>query len=505
MKKTIDLLKKYNFIIIISALTLLGLFILFKQAHYAFIDKTKKAQIIFIVSSITTILVTIFNILFIKKSKKTPIYKKFFIVALLYGLIYLISIPAFLGTDEVAHYLRSYQISAGDIIVKDPINKETLIPKQLWNFLASNSNSIRYTKEYAFNPTNYNELVPIWHGNNTAVSYSPIPYIPQVIGFWISKFLNLSPLLTIFCVRFVNMIVWLSIIAYAIKRFPVRKLSLAIYLLSPAILSLVSTCSYDAFSMSLIVLFISIIMSYKEKKEKLSRKDLIILLLTSALFCSYKVIYIFLIFLLFLIPNKSFKTKKFKFTYILLILLISIFIDFGWYFISQIPTEEITSTGGILLILKKPFNYLFIYCNTFINSVSHYFINLFAGNEMCYSLARINEIFIWIYIIIFLFSLSYDKKIKSTKKENVLIILLILFICALISVGLWVGWSIPNQGMESTKIIGIQSRYYIVFMPIIIAIMPKVFSKLKIDERYLFIVSMIINMFMIIDTIKSLL
>ena len=63
---------------------------------------------------------------------KDNINRVFLLISIPLGLLYVIMIPVFAGTDEPFHFFRAYQISQGTITV-DNENYNTQIPKSLLN------------------------------------------------------------------------------------------------------------------------------------------------------------------------------------------------------------------------------------------------------------------------------------------------------------------------------------------------------------------------------------
>lgn len=469
---------------------------------------TLKYKLVLLITCVLANVVIFFICKYLNNKEKVKIENLFLVITILFGSLYLIFIPAILGTDEVAHFLRGYQISAGDIIVKNPEKNDTKIPKSLYDIVFQSVMADRYSKNMIFKSVNYKDTINLLNGHVTSINYSPIPYIPQVIGFWIARLLKLSPLLTLYLIRFINFSTYVTLAYFAFKLLPTKNLFALIFYTCPAILSIVSTCNIDAFSLGTFLLLIAYILNLTKTKRELNKKDYIILTLLSLGISTYKVFYVLYTLLLFLIPIECFKgnTKK-KFIYLSSIVMISIMLDLAW-FLATIMGPKVgasTTTEQIKFILSNPFKYMFIYINTFIDNIYYYATNLIAGSEMCYGRARINQLFVISYIFILIWSyFDGSKKNNITLFGKRLIIFVSLAIFALVSTTLYLDWTSQKMGIGSLKIIGIQSRYFWVLIIPIVSILPTVKKKFK-DEKGLIKAATIMNAIIMINCIGSLL
>lgn len=493
---------------ILPVIVILSEIFIYFQMIYNNQNITLKYQLVFLAVCIISNIGALIIFHFLKKNRDLKIEKLFLIIASIYGGIYLIFVPALLGTDELPHFLRPYQISVGDVIVANPEKNETKLPKAIGDFVGEKVVANRYTEKYILDGTDYSDTIPLWNGDVTSIDYSPLPYIPQIIGFFLSKIFQLSPLIILYTVRLCNFITWLGLGYAAFKLLPVKKMFALVLYTSPAVLSLVSTCSADAFSLGLFFVFISYILNLIHNKREFNKKDFLIFGLISIAFSTYKIFYVLYALLLFLIPKECFKnsTKK-KIANLLPIILISFIIDFVWFMLSAVGhVGNETVQKQIQFILTHPFKYIFIFINTFIDSIiSKYFVNLTAGNGMCYGLARINQLFIYAYSGCFVASYFYDnKKVKMGKYSKILIALVCLAIVGLVSTTLYLDWTSSRLGVGSLKIVGVQARYFWLLLIPIACILPNCKRCLK-DEKKLIKFTTILNTIILVNTISSLL
>lgn len=501
MKK---IFKKNKKNILLIAIVLIIYAVVFKKFYNALkIDNYKYVLLLLIISLATLIVGLLIYYKVIKKNNKSP-HIIFFWIALGFGIIHMVFVPAILGTDELPHFLRPFQIAAGDILVKEPEKNSTLIPKDIASFASNQEMKVRYEKKYIFNKVDYDTKVNLWNGDVTSIGYSPIIYLPQIIGVWMSKILNLSPLFTMFCMRFLNFVTWLILVTYAIKVLPIKKYVHIVMFTSPAFLSLFSTCSADGLATGSMILFISYILKLKYDKPKICLKDIIILSITAIAFCTFKNIYILLLLLLFLIPKACFKSKKYKIIFCFSLLSVCFAMDLGWYILSSPNLVDELGSQQIHYVLSNPLNYAYVLVNSYINSIYYYATNFFAGSEMCYGLVRINELFVISYIIIFIKTFDLESnKIKYNNWERIFVIMIILVIFGLVSSALYSGWTAQRLGIGADSIIGVQSRYFFGLVPLVISLIPFK-AKKSANSHTILKYALIVNGIMMIDVFSSL-
>lgn len=494
--------------LILPALVIFSEIFLYFQMIFEKPELTIKYKIVFLILCILTNIVAFVIYKFIEKKELLRIENIFLIITILFGGLYMFFIPAILGTDELPHFLRPYQISVGDVVVNNPDKNETMIPKSLANLVGEKTMSKRYSKGNIIDSVDYSDTQNLWNGDVTSIKYSPIPYLPQIIGFWGARILHLSPLLTMYFVRFMNLLVWIILGYFAIKLLPTKKVFALILYTSPAVLSIVSTCSGDTFALGLFFLLIAYILNLTKTKRKLNKKDYLLIILVSLGISTYKVFYVLYLLMLFLIPIESFEgNKKKKIIFLITTLFLSLVVDFSWFMATSIDStiESVAVSEQIKFILTNPFKYLIIFINTYINDIYYYATNFVAGSEMCYGLAKMNQLFVLSYL--FVLVLSYfdgSKENNISKIGKILIVFVFLVTFALVSTTLYLDWTSSRLGIGATKIIGIQSRYFLPFIIPIISILPYCKKKYK-NMSGLIKASVILNAILIVNCIKSLL
>ena len=137
--------------------------------------------------------------------------------------------------------------------------------------------------------------------------YSPITYLPHVIGYDIARLFSKSVVVDVYGGRLGDAIAWLLLIWLAIRLTPVGKWAFAAMGLLPQIVYSAATLQADAFNTSLCFLFVALILHlrFNEAIKSVSLKYLGILLAVMSAIALSKFAYIPIFLLVFLIPRRK--------------------------------------------------------------------------------------------------------------------------------------------------------------------------------------------------------
>lgn len=504
--------KNYKFLFILFFILLYNLLSYYELCSNSN-DMSNKFKILFLIFIALVDFIILFFLFVFKKRETLTFERKYLIIGFFIGMVYLIAIPVMKGTDEAQHFYRAYQISSGNIVINDVDKDVTLIPKNLYDLPYTSFNE-KYSPNTFFEKQS-SEFVEI-RNSETPINYSPFQYIPQVLAIIISKIFGFSPMIMVFFTRFINFISWLFITYIAIKIVPFKKEFIAILYLSPAMLSLTSTASGDALLDACILLFISLILRQYHEKKEMKRKDFYLLMVLSIIISSIKFVYIPVLFLLLVIPKEyfnvpmGFKNKLDKKKSIIIILLVCMFFIVGWNLLTSNNSSFATNKAAseqLSFVITNPISYCLIIFRTFTNNTFYYLTNLVAGNEMCNSNVTINELLVLFYFILLILSYFYcNRRLEFKIHQKFAIWILFLLIMGAVSSAMYIYWTISYELPGGNSIIGIQSRYFIALIPILILTLP---IKNKRIEDYgnqnLFSTCLILNGLILIQTVGSLL
>ncbi len=502
MKKTLDLINKNIYLLIL----IIGLFVFAILNIYdlkiADAPNIKLMFMIFLGISIITSLVLIFIKFKLKDNFNIP--KIYLITCLLLGIVYIFLSPLFTGSDEHNHYYRIYEISEGVFITPTDNNKVgSILPaslKETFQIAGSNNTMIKYHHiKDMMSIKMTNEVMK--YGNDFADSYSntalysPIQYIPQVLGFSLGKVFNATPYTLGMLGRIFNLLFYALIGFMALKIIPKGKMVVMLILLSPNMLQCATTLSADAFTNVIFLLLIALIFSCLNAKDKITfRKEaaLFILAITISL-C--KIVYLPVVFLLFLIPKDKYKNSlKEKNIFCLLTIIFSIIVSLLW----MNTTNNIFEIAYVQSNLQKEFifhnliEYIIILMRTFVIEGFHYFECLLVGTTMYHTQLNIPTLFSLFYNIVVILAYIYDdEKLEINNLGKWSIALITLTIIGLISSAIYIQCTANFYSVGNNIVGGIQGRYFVPILFLIIFLIES--NKKKIFGNYNYLMTIIFS------------
>jgi uncharacterized membrane protein len=445
---------------------------------------------IYLVFSVVVVITCFITVMYIINEKK--IHKQFLVISIIIGLLYSITVPLMNGTDDFSHYYRVVELSEGNIIG----NKETMIPSDFKNLIDRPTDSLTI-KDKLFKEIDYSQREK--QITNNASLYSPVQYIPQVLGFWLARLLKLGPYMYGALGKLFNLLYFIACITFAIKLIPFKKQFLFILLLSPAVLSLVGTMTCDSVIIGTSILFISYIFNIKYNNIKITNKHLVVLLCLGIIIALCKIVYAPICGIMLLLINKN--TNKKDIIKIITILSFCALLTIGWFVItnnSKILNNDSDALKKeqyqIEFVKNNILKYIVINAKLFINNGYYYISNLVGGDEMCYGGARIPTLIIFIYLLLLMRAyLSDNKNLKLSIVQKLFIFCIVLFATVLICYAMYTQWTILFTNTGSHKIIGVQSRYFIEFLPLIMILFNNS-KKYELDNDKLVVPCIYLNM-----------
>ncbi len=525
LKKLTNIFKNRYFYYIIAFLLmlLLSIFDLKEKLNDQGITSNKYLIGIAIIGIVIFIIFLII-IKFIKH-KKLSHHIVFAIVALTFGSMYLVGSPLFTGSDEHNHYYRIYEITTGNFIT--PVQENDIVGDQLPESLVTtftnneqetvNRNTmIKYSDEIDMMKVDLEEENVMQYGTEYATEYSntalycPIQYLPQVIGFMIAKILNLGPFWMGEFGRLFNLISYVAICTFFLKKLPRLKTFAMLVLLSPVLLSNATTLSADAFLNAIVFGFLTMIVYNRYKNTPLKTYEKIIYFVLSILLAACKIVYLPFVFLLFLLSSNNFKSKKEKLIFTLSCIVISCVIGLLWMQVTNRYFDAYYVNTAVQKehILGNILDYFVVVFRTYMSQFNNLLLNVFAGTNMYHSQLPVYSFISIAYIIIVIISFfikEKDKKYENTQlsvKNQVFTGILLLGVLALLSTAIYIQCTSNFIAVDNPQIVGLQGRYYLAFVLCVILIGNKSKLKLKLqDNNYLLEGSLLLHIFVLLQMI----
>ena len=466
---------------------------------------------LYLAGTVIWFIILLINIIYNFKKAEKKIEKIFLNVAIPVGLMMLIFMIPGHVPDETTHFFKAYDVSQGHIITPMDENGESLIevPKELSSYNYTKILTYKDFIELADNKTNYQETDQVV---STAQGYSFIMYIFSGIAFFIARILNIAIVWGIILGRIFNFIFFLILAYLAIKKIPFGKLVYALYMLMPMNLQQVTSISADAFINSILFYYIAFSIYMIFKKEKISKKEIILYIILTAIAGIVKMVYVLIAGVGFLIVKRKDLKVKNKVIIIALTILIGGIFTFGALFMSSryISSTEATDSYAeefnvdsgkqIENILNNPKNVIKAYIYDWYNMANEY-IYMAIGSQLGWLNIKPPEIIMTIYLICLIYATLVEKhNYEFNWKNKIWIILIAAGVIVLTEIALYV--SFTPVGAEFIG--GIQGRYYIpIYILLLLCLCGKNrYLKVKNPEITLMVISGILNILVANEIIK---
>lgn len=223
-----------------------------------------------------------------------------FAVMIFFGLLFAVIIPPMQGADESNQFLRAYQISEGnltadyvgqstggiDVVIKSfDRNVGGNLPEGVVDFTQMSFGNLPFHNEQKTSKALFDKTSRITTGHerkavafgNTA-AYSPIAYVPSVIGIWIGKLFSDHVIVQFYLARLAGLLVGACALALAVRIMPFGKLPFAVLILLPSMMSQMSIVTADTMTLSVSFLMIATVLRFSYRKGGLSKRDIAILI-----------------------------------------------------------------------------------------------------------------------------------------------------------------------------------------------------------------------------------
>lgn len=455
-----------------------------------YIDNTPKYYPQYYIFATLTVLSIYLLIKFKKKIKHNPEYG-FLIIAISFGISILLLTPntTYVVWDDATHFIRSWEAIGGSSTY---YTNSFYAEKDYTNF---GSNRFNTQEEYeAFH--NYLD-----NNNTTEVIFTPktlsikdiISYIPSSLTLHILNYAKAPFHWTYFFGRFTNLIAYVLVVFFAIRKTPKLKNTFTIIGLLPTTLFMATQYHYDPYVSGFILLSLAHLLNYLYTDKKRKLLDIILFIVFMLIGTNAKKMYIFYILLIFLIPSDKFKNKKQS--YIIKVLCIIAMLVVCAMFInpSTIDIEQDSRIGSTSLVsdqIKAIFTQPISFLRVFYDSAVKTIIESFVGESalMCLSHLEIvianNTHYLLLFLIIYNF--FAEEYIILKTKDIILLTSLNILLWALVYGVMYISFT----PVRNDVIWGVTYRYFLpLHLPVFLMLMPlKKFLKMDTNKSNLYFI-----------------
>ncbi|MGV7118366.1 DUF2142 domain-containing protein [Paenibacillus sp. KACC 21273] len=406
--------------------------------------------------------------------KLSLIENRFLIIALLFGLCWMFLLPPFQAPDEESHFFRAYGVSEEQVICENigVSNAGSYLPSNIKSFqqnLGAEEIKFHYEVKQDINKLqksgdSYPSSTESFIDYGNACAYSPLPYIPQVIGIEIGKIFQSSWLTIFYIGRLFNLLTFIAIIYYTIKIAPKMKYLIVLLALMPMMLHQAVSISPDALTVATCFLFVALIMKLRYDPVLVTKKYIILLLILSMVIALSKITYFPLTLLILTIPMEKFKTKKHFWKFTISVILISIIFTAIWFLCTRISNIEfpLDPVEQLKNAIYHPLAFAKLLLMSFVTNDALYvqFFGDFGWLDTPLPLALAIFYYCVLVLTTFYESLKEIGKPRNERSDfwsGILGLLSFVSCALLIEISLYLNWTQDTPNYIS----GVQGRYFI--------------------------------------------
>ena len=451
---------------------------------------------------------------------------KFFVIAsLLFGLGFAALVPPFQNPDEFAHLTRAYEVS------KLQTSHRHLRPNKLdlkgselpTSILLTNKDTrikgrpgdidVPQAKKYYLGKTRQAFKIPLnkekttLYNTGSSPAYVPLIYAPQAMTIKVLEVFNMPVIGMLYALRILNLVIWISLAALAIKIMEPRKYRLALAggLLVPMFLTQAATTGVDALLTGVTVIFLALSTRYIALKTNLNLKRIGLLTALLTVMVLAKPVYIALGLLVFVMKTKyrglsslSFKSVALGVPLIAYMLWAFITKDRGGKFYEEV-IESSHANPALQVGYLNPdvTNFFQPLINTLLlgwgDGVVFSLIGTFGKLDTPLPLLFI--IIGYIVVLTAIFAKPAEKTSKLDVPERNLLQTPYLWQIGLLAAsiaafGIYLSMYVYSTPPEAKIITGVQGRYFLPLLPLFILIIPKSMVLMK-ASLYRFILTVL--------------
>lgn len=305
-----------------------------------------------------------------------------------------------------------------------------------------------------------------------------IAYLPMTIGYFAAKTVGLPFSVAFRVGKIFNLLLYILLVAYAIKLLKIGKRVLMVIALFPVMIFLASEYSYDAAVFGGITVSLAIIINLLvDKKEKVTFKKLLVMLVAMMFACSAKAIYSPLLLLFVLIPNDRFDTKKKAKILKIGIILISVFLlaagvlgTTGGMVSGDARGGNTSVSGQLASIFRSPVDFLVLLKRQAVDQFYRYMVGPSIISFSYASEGDFSNLYFLLFTVFVFVGITDTNEKNLQKNKKICSAVLISAVAVLI----WVALYLTFTPVGEQHVNGVQPRYFIpLLLPLVLCLQPK--------------------------------
>lgn len=296
-------------------------------------------------------------------AKRLDYARAWLVLGAVLAAAWLIVMPYARVPDEEAHFFRIYEITQGHLRSEERIGESgrdlgRYMPRNL--DLDTRQHYTTFRDVIDHRNLQLDRANEVWYSFPNMALYSPVSYLPQVIGVKLADVFTGNVLWIIYAGRLAGLLTALLLFYYALKRLPVKKECMFLIAMLPMVFQEMVSLSADSFINALAVFTTGFCLSllFEEGVRQITPKELCIIWVLAPLIGLCKVVYLPLCLLFFLIPARMFGSRRKKIFHTLGPTALAVTLNAVWMAVADVGGSA--SGEQTAFILHYPFAFLMI-------------------------------------------------------------------------------------------------------------------------------------------------
>jgi uncharacterized membrane protein len=257
----------------------------------------------------------------------------FLLLAIPFGLLFVVVTPPFGGGDEGHHYHRVAEVSAGFMLPTD-----AQLPVGIAQFHEEAAKPYRRKPWQAFTGADYRKFASIplnaqetatMHPNIFTVHH-PLNYVPQLAAVTPATWLGVRPLVLLYLARLAGLFGAIALTWRAIAVMPSHKYLFGATALLPTPAFFRSFVNADPISNAVVLLYVATVLRAMVRTTPMKPQELGVLCVLATTAVSCKVLYLPLVLLCLAIPVARFGSRARQVTAAAAIAVPAVVLSYGW-------------------------------------------------------------------------------------------------------------------------------------------------------------------------------
>ncbi|MBD5488750.1 MAG: DUF2142 domain-containing protein [Lachnospiraceae bacterium] len=387
---------------------------------------------------------------------------KFAVFLAITGVCYICVVPFSNIPDSFNHFIRAYEVTEGNFYTHDQQDEKAWLPEHLTADLDFQAD---YSHIYLHRNIQLDDEAKRYYVHDNTALYTPLAYLPHILGILIGKQFTHKTLVLIFFARAFSLAAFVAMVSCAYRMCPVNRGMIAVSALLPITLIEAGSTSLDGVMISILLLGQVYLLILCERKCRLTKAAAALLWVLPLVFSLCKVVYVPFSLLLFLIPKENFGGGRKKGIFIFSSFAAALAAYFAWSavtfgFVNRYAAKmNGNSSEQIRFILTNPMSYLNVLRNTLHTWFELYLKGMFGGIAGWAQNVAVNSFFPIVCIVCTVIMLIFHPKssLHQDVKANVVYTLIALSVTALTFTAIYVQYN----ALKAPLVEGIQGRYFV--------------------------------------------